>query len=233
MKKLLFLFVFIPFMVNAQTPAALVDLSKYHDDNRLMEMIDNNFTDITDGTYTIPAMTADYILVEDMAIGDDLTVTGPLNAESGISFTATVTEYTTIVTIDSTKIVGTAAGDMGHADGAILVASPGSGQTYEFVSALIIYDHATADFAGGGNDAVINVGVTGTQVAVSSALTDASLLTASADKILRLGSTATELVYADNGAISLFAGTPYTNDGGTAAGLLRIHVTYKLHDTGL
>jgi hypothetical protein len=232
MKKLLFLFALVPFLVNAQTPAALVDLSEYHDDNRLMEMVDNNFTDITDGTYTIPSMTADYILVEDMLIGDDLTVTGPLNAGSGISFTATVTEYTTIVTIDSTKIVGTSAGDIGHADGAILVASPGSGQTHEFVSAFIIYDHATADFAGGGDDAVFQTGVNSAQVTVSSAITAASLLTASADKILRLGSIATELVHADNGAISL-QGTAYTNDAGTAAGLLRVHVTYRVHTTGL
>ena len=75
--------------------------------------------------------------------------------------------------------------------------------------------------------------MTGTQVAVSSAITAANLLTASGDKIIREGSIATELVYADNGVISLFAGTAYTNDAGTAAGLLRVHVTYRVHTTGL
>ena len=45
-----------PFMLSAQTPAPLVDLSEYHDDNRIKEMTDLNFTNITDGTYQIPAL---------------------------------------------------------------------------------------------------------------------------------------------------------------------------------
>ena len=178
-------------------------------------------------------VTLDSTLTVDLGatFGDDVTMDSTLTV-LGISQTPTVIEYTTIVTVDSTKIVGTAAGDIGHADGAILVAAPGTGSTLEFVSAFIIYDHATADFAGGNNDAVIQVGVTGTQVAMSSAITDASLLTASGDKMLRLGSIATELVYADNGVISLY-GTAFTNDGGTVAGLLRVHITYRVHTTGL
>ena len=162
-----------------------------------------------------------------VAVMGDLTVSG------GVSQTATVTEYTTIVTIDSTKIVGIAAGDLGHADGAILVASPGTGYTQEFVSAFIIYDHSTADFAGGGNDLVIQVGVNGAQVAMSSAFSQATLLTGSADAMMRVSAIPTESVYSDNGAISLFAGTPLTNDGGTAAGQLRVHLTYRVHTTGL
>lgn len=161
-----------------------------------------------------------------VAVVGDLTVTG------GISSTATVTEYDIIVTIDSTKIVGTAAGDLAHADGAILVASPGTGFTLEFVSAFMIYDHSTANFGGGNDDVIVQVGVTGTQVTVSGAITDANLFTAAGDKILRLGSTATELVHADNGAISLKSTLVYTNPG-TAAGLLRVHLKYRMHTTGL
>jgi len=56
MKKTLFILMFAPFMLNAQTPAPLVDLSEYHDDNRIKEMTDLNFTNITDGTYQIPAL---------------------------------------------------------------------------------------------------------------------------------------------------------------------------------
>ena len=160
------------------------------------------------------------------------TFTGTATFGGAITQTPTVLEYTTIATIDSTKIVGTTAGDIGHADGAILVAAPGAGYTLEFVSAVLIYDYATAAFAGGADDAVIQVGVTGAQVASSSAITGASLLEASADKMLRLGCIATELVPADNSIISLY-GTALTNDGGTAAGLLRVHVTYRRHTTGL
>lgn len=249
MKKLLFLLAFVPFLVNAQTPGnqtTLIDLSKYHDDNRIMEMVDENLSDITNGTYTVPLVRAtDVIVNDDVTVADDLAVTGlatvgetlgvtgVLSPTGGISITSTVLEMTTIVTIDSTKIVGNASGDLNHADGHVLVAAAGTGYALEFVSAFIIYDHATADFAGGGNDLVVQVGVNGAQVAMSSALTAATLLTASADAMMRVGAIATEVVYSDAGIISLYAGTAYTNNGGTAAGLLRVHITYRVHTTGL
>jgi len=50
MKKLLILLALIPFVLNAQIPDPLVDLSKYHDANRLWEMTDLNFTNITAGS---------------------------------------------------------------------------------------------------------------------------------------------------------------------------------------
>jgi hypothetical protein len=160
-----------------------------------------------------------------VAVDGDLKITG------GLQYVPTVIEYTDTVTLTATEIVGSDAGDVGHADGAILVAAPGTGYAMEFVSAFMIYDYSTAAYTGGADDAVIQVGVTGTQVAVTGAITGASLLEAAADAILRLGSTATELVYADNGAISLH-GTALTQPG-TAAGELRVHITYRKHTTGL
>ena len=56
MRKPLILLALIPFIVNGQTPEPLVELAKYHDDNRLKEMIDNNFTNLTTGEYTIPEL---------------------------------------------------------------------------------------------------------------------------------------------------------------------------------
>ena len=160
-----------------------------------------------------------------VAVAGKLTVTG------GVSSTATVTEHTVLVTIDSTKLVGSAVGDLAHVDGAVLVAAPASGFLLEFVSAVFIYDYLTTAFGGGANDVVVQVGASGTQVTVSSAITSASLLTAAEDKILRLGSIATELSPAAGGAISL-NGTLLTNPG-TAAGALRVHLTYRIHTTGL
>ena len=58
MKKLFILFALIPFMMYGQTPEPLVDLSKYHDANRIEEMMDNNFTNITTGVYQIPSISA-------------------------------------------------------------------------------------------------------------------------------------------------------------------------------
>ncbi len=215
MKRLLFILAFTPFLLNAQTPAALIDLSKYHDDARIMEMVDENFSDITDGTYAIPA----------------LTVTGVLTANGGVKQTPTVIEYTAIVTLDSVEFQGSDAGDLAHVDGAILVAAPSSDFALEFVSAVFIYDYLTATFGGGADDIVVQVGASSSQNTVSSAITGANLLEAAGDKVLRLGSIATELVPLVGGALSL-NGTALTNPG-TANGSLRVHITYRKHTTGL
>ena len=54
MRKLFILLALVPFLLSGQTPTPLVDLSKYHDFNRLFEMADLNFTNITEGGYTQP-----------------------------------------------------------------------------------------------------------------------------------------------------------------------------------
>ena len=64
MKKLLYLLALVPLIVSGQIPAPLVDLSKYHDDNRLMEMTDKNFTDITTGVYTQPVIKTDSAVID-------------------------------------------------------------------------------------------------------------------------------------------------------------------------
>ena len=158
------------------------------------------------------------------------TITGTLTAAT-ISQTATVIEKTVLVTLDSTKLAGSTAGRLGHIDGAILVAAPGADSLLEFVSALLIYDFGTAAYTGGADDVVIQIGGSGTQVALSGAITGANLLEAAGDKVLRLGSTATELVPVVNKALSI-AGTTLIN-GGTATGQLRVHLTYRIHILGL
>jgi len=158
------------------------------------------------------------------------TVTGTVTAPI-ISQTATVSEITTLITLDSTKLAGSTAGRLGHVDGAILVAAPGAGSLLEFVSALLIYDFGTAAYTGGGDDVVIQIGGSGTQVALSGTITGANLLEAAADKVIQLGATATELVPVVNKALSI-AGTTLIN-GGTATGQLRVHLTYRIHILGL
>jgi len=140
-------------------------------------------------------------------------------------------EFTDIVTIDGSEIVGTSALDIGHVDGALLVASPSSDYVLEFVSAVFIYDYDTAAYTGGADDIVVQIGAVGTQVTVSSAITGADLLEAAGDKILRLGAIATETIPLVGGDLSI-AGTALT-DPGTAAGVLRVHITYRIHTTQL
>jgi hypothetical protein len=156
---------------------------------------------------------------------------GKLLPAGGQQLSANVVEYNTVVTITSAMIIGTAAGDIGHVDGAILVAAPSSDYVLEFVSALFVYDYATGAYNAGGDDIVVQGGAAGTQVALSTAITDANLLTAAGDKILRLGPIDTEVLPLVGGALSI-AGTAL-GTAAAAVGVLRVHLTYRIHTTNL
>jgi len=159
------------------------------------------------------------------------TLEGKLLPAGGQQLSASVVEYNTVVTITSAMIIGNAAGDIGHVDGAILVAAPTSDYILEFVSAIFVYDYLTGAYNAGGNDIVVQGGASGTQVTLSSAITDANLLTAAGDKILRLGPIDTEVLPLVGGALSI-AGTAL-GTAASAAGVLRVHLTYRVHTTNL
>jgi len=126
------------------------------------------------------------------------------------------------VDITATEIVGTAAGDIGHSAGAVLVAAPGAGYIHEFISATLSYTFATAAYTGGNNDLVIRQGTT----AVSAAIADADLIGDSASDIAYVGSlAAADIKLTANSTLNL-AGTAYTQPG-TAAGTLKVHVLYR------
>lgn len=175
-------------------------------------------------------------VISEETAGAGITVDGVLlkdskvTASGGISQgTANVTEFTVLTTLTATEIVGTAAGDIGHASGATLVAAPSSAYALEFVSAVIVYDFATAAYTGGANDLVVALGSGG--AALTTAITSANLLTAAGDKVLAIKAIATEIPLTVGTAISL-RGTAYTNPG-TAAGVLRVYTTYRIITTGL
>lgn len=134
-------------------------------------------------------------------------------------------------TLTATEIVGTSAGDLGHASGAELVSAPGTGYALEFISAIAIYDYATAAYTGGGDDTSIRLGSGG--AAITGIVTSANLLGAAGDKIVRFSplSTAALPVTAAVG-ISMNSTTAWTQPG-TAAGVLRVQTSYRIHKTGL
>lgn len=180
------------------------------------ELVADTISEETAGT----GVTVDGVLLKDNKV----------TASGGISKgTVDVTEFTVLTTLTATEIVGTAAGDIGHTNGATLVAAPSSDYALEFVSATLIYDYATAAYGGGADDLVVAIGSGG--AAFTSAITDANLLTAAGDKVLTIKSIATELPLTVGTAISL-RGTAYTNPG-TAAGVLRVYTTYRIITTGL
>jgi len=140
------------------------------------------------------------------------------------------TTITEIITLDVLDIAGTAAGSIGHVDGAIIKVTPSSDYFMEFISAILIYDYDTAAYTGGADDLKFQLGSSGTQIAVSSAINDAHLLTAAGDKIVRVGSLSTELPITVGTILSLVS-TSYT--AGTAVGKIYVHVTYRITETNL
>lgn len=145
---------------------------------------------------------------------------------------STITPVKSIVTTltNTGGIVGTSAGDIGHAAGAILVAAPGADYALEFISAILIYDYDTATYTAGGDDNQIENGDGG--VALSAVILGADLLEAGGDKIVQINAlAATDQALVTNKAISL-TGTALTQPG-SAAGVLRCHVSYRIHTLGL
>jgi hypothetical protein len=140
------------------------------------------------------------------------------------------TTITEIITLDVFDIANTTVGSIGHVDGAIIKVTPSSDYFMEFISAVLIYDYDFAAYTGGSNDLKFQLGSSGTQVAVSSAISDANLTTAAGDKIVRVSSIPTELPITVGTTLSL-AGTAYT--AGTAVGKIYVHVTYRITETGL
>lgn len=135
------------------------------------------------------------------------------------------------VTLTATEIVGTSAGDLGHASGAVLVAGVSSAYAMEFVSAVAIYDFATAAYTGGGNDTTINIGSGGSPL--TGVVTSANLLGAAGDKIVIFNPLSTAALPLSVGTgLSMNSVTAWTQPG-TAAGVLRVQVSYRLHTTGL
>ena len=138
------------------------------------------------------------------------------------------TIYTALVDISAAEIVGTAAGDLGHASGVELVAAPGAGYVIQFVDAVIVYDYDTAAYTGGaGDDLTIFIN----SVAVSGAIATADLITKAGDTVISLSSLSSDYVLGVNSNINL-ACTAVT-DPGTAAGVIRVKTTYRKFPTGL
>lgn len=135
------------------------------------------------------------------------------------------------VTITATEIVGTAAGDLGHANGVILVNAISSAYALEFLSAVVVYDYATAAYTGGGDDTSIRLG--GGGAAITGVVTSANLIGAAGDKVARFSPLSTAALPVSVGvAISMNSTTAWTQPG-TAAGVLRVKTSYRIHKTGL
>ena len=179
-------------------------------------------TDVTTGTSGVYQNDGDTTTAVFNLVG-----TVSANSVGSAELAETVLKYTT-VTLTATEIVGTAAGDIGHASGATLLAAPGAGKVVELISAVLIYDFDTAAYTGGGNDIVIKQGST----TLTTPIASADLLGAAGDKIVQVNPlSASDQALTENTGLSLTA-TAFTQPG-TAAGVLRVKLVYRVHTTGL
>lgn len=164
------------------------------------------------------------------AVIDDLSVsTAKLaaNAVTPAKLDVTTIQYAE-VSISAADIVATTAGKLGHADGVVLVAGQ-TGKVIELISATLIFDYATAAYTDGGN---ITVNQTGGS-AVTGVVSAANSLGASADKIVVFSPlAATATAYIKDLGLNLVAASAFTNPG-TAAGVVRVKVAYRVHTHGL
>jgi len=151
------------------------------------------------------------------------------SAVGSAAMDATLLQYAE-VSISSADIVSTSAGKLSHAQGQILVAAPGAGKVMELVSATLIYDYAGAGYGGGGN-LTINWEAGG--AALTGLVSAANSLGAGSDKVVTfypLAVTATPMVV--NAGFNLVSSSvPWTL--GSATGVARVKVVYRVHTTGL
>lgn len=185
------------------------------------------FTGTIDNTGTFKTDT-----ISEHTAATGVTVDSVRLKDGGISLgTNAVNTFTALKTITAAEIVGTAAGDLGHASGVELVAAPGAGFALEFLDAVAIYDFGVAAYTGGGNDTTINIGSGG--AAITGVVTSANLLGAAGDKIVAFRPlSVAALPVTANAGISMNSVTAWTQPG-TAAGVLRVYVNYRVITTGL
>jgi len=98
----------------------------------------------------------------------------------------------------------------------------------QFVNAVLVYDYDTAAYTGGaGDDLTVYIN----SVAVSGAIATADLITKAGDTVISLSALTNDYILGVNSNINL-ASTAVTNPG-TAAGVIRAKVTFRVITTGL
>ena len=111
-----------------------------------------------------------------------------------------------------------------------VLAAQGAGTVIEFISAVLVYDYDTATYAFGGDTTIKYDG--GPAVSVVLDATDG--FGAGADSVFTMAAlnNAGGFTMPENAGLVITAAAGFTNPG-TAAGVGRLHITYKVHITGL
>ena len=133
-------------------------------------------------------------------------------------------------TIASADITGTAAGQLGHANGVELVPAGGADIVTELISLTLINDFDTAAYTAGGNTTV-NIGSGG--AALTGLVANSAFIQAAADAIIEfVPLAATILTHTANRGLNLVSASAPTQPG-TAAGVFKYVIRYRRTKTRL
>lgn len=131
--------------------------------------------------------------------------------------------------ISAADIIGTAAGQFGHANGYPLLAAQGAHNVIELVSAEVHFQRATAAYTAGGN---ITINWSAGGAALTGLVSAAnSLGNAAAKSWVFYPLTTAAILNVENGGLNLVSSAAFTNPG-TAAGLIAWVLYYRVHATG-
>lgn len=150
-----------------------------------------------------------------------------------IAANAVTTAKLAVGTIQTAEVLITKANILAmYAAPVEVVATPGTGKVLEFVSATLIYDRNTATYGGGG-DVTINYSSAG--AAVSNTVVKTDCFGAAGDKVFYMGALnlAGGYTMPVNTGLSITNATGAFTDPGTAAGVARLKITYRVHTTDL
>jgi hypothetical protein len=127
--------------------------------------------------------------------------------------------------ISPANIIGTAAGQLGNANGVVLVPAAPAGAINELLSCVVANDFLTAAYTGAAGNVTVNI--SGGGAALTGIVTGTVLIQAAADVIIELVPlAATKNTYTSANGLALVSSAAPTNPG-TAAGVLNWMCAYR------
>jgi hypothetical protein len=151
-------------------------------------------------------------------------LTGDVTVSAGVSSIAPSIIKIARGSISPANIIGTSAGQLGHANGVVLVAAAPAGGINQLISCVVANDFLTAAYTGGGN---VTVNISGGGAALTGLVTTTALIQSAADVIDELVPlAATKNVYTAANGLALVSSIAPTNPG-TAAGVFNWMCAYR------
>lgn len=180
----------------------------------------NNIYYWNSGTAASPVWNIDGIV----QVSGDVTISA-----AGVSTLSSKIQQKAAGVISSANITGVGAGQLGHAQGVVLLAAPGANLAWELVSLALYFTFGVAQYTGGGN-ITVNWGAGG--VALTGLVSFANSVgkaTSNANLFVPLSTAAIAIV--SNASLNLVAASAPTQPG-TATGTIAYELIYRLKTVG-